>query len=283
MHALTVHELGAVRSIAAIAAGELRAALRSRWFAIDVVAISVLGLAVSLVSASAMGGLAGFGRTSAGLTNLVAMLVPLMALSAGALSISGDRERGMLPFLLAQPITRTELLLGKYIGLLLALVTAICLGFGLCAAALALQAPTTDAGALLRLAALSIVLAAAMLAVGMLVSVVARRASVAAAGALLLWLLLVFGTDLGLMAGTVALRVKVQALFVACMANPLQVFKIWSLHSSDVPLDVLGPVGLYAIDHQARWLSTWMGLSMALWILLPLGAAAVVLRRRDAA
>ena len=126
---------GLLRNVFTLAHRELRDALRSRWFILYTLAFAALGLGVSYVSATGAGaaGLAGFGRTSAGLINLVLLVVPLMALSAGAGSIASDRERGMLAYLLAQPVSRTEVLIGKFLGLAAALLASICLGFGVVA------------------------------------------------------------------------------------------------------------------------------------------------------
>ena len=95
-----------VRNVATVARRELREAITSRWFLLYTVSFAALGLAVSYVSAVGAGGagLSGFGRTTAGLINLVLLVVPLMALTAGAGSIASDRERGMLAYLLAQPV-----------------------------------------------------------------------------------------------------------------------------------------------------------------------------------
>ena len=89
---------GLVRNVATIAHRELRESVRSRWFLLYSLAFAVLGLGVSYVSATGSGGagLSGYGRTTAGLINLVLLVVPLMALTAGAGSIASDRERGML-------------------------------------------------------------------------------------------------------------------------------------------------------------------------------------------
>jgi ABC-type transport system involved in multi-copper enzyme maturation permease subunit len=50
-----------------------------------------------------------------------------MGLTIGAGSLSGERERGTLQYLLAQPVNRAEVLLGKYLGIVLAagMATAI--------------------------------------------------------------------------------------------------------------------------------------------------------------
>jgi Cu-processing system permease protein len=47
----------------------------------------------------------------------------------GGSSISGERERGTLEHLLAQPLSRTALLLGKHAGVLASLTAATLLGF----------------------------------------------------------------------------------------------------------------------------------------------------------
>ena len=127
------------RNVLAVAHRELRDAVRSRWFLLYTLAFAVLGLAVSYVSAAGSGGsgLSGFGRTTAGLINIVLLVVPLMALTAGAATIASDRERGMLSYVFAQPVSRLEVLLGKYVGLAASLLACLCLGLGACAVFLA--------------------------------------------------------------------------------------------------------------------------------------------------
>ncbi|MBK9189224.1 MAG: ABC transporter permease subunit [Phycisphaerales bacterium] len=273
---------GLVANTLAIAQRELREAVRSRWFILYTLAFAVLGLSLSYVTAAAGGGmgLSGFGRTTAGLVNLVLLVVPLMGLTAGAGSIAGDRERGMLTYLLAQPVTRTEVLLGKYLGLSGALIACIALGLGACAAIMAWKGDATRPASLIWLGGLSLALAMGMLSLGMLVSVLARKASVAVGTGVFLWLVLVFATDLALMAGAIAMKLRIEELFAACLFNPLQVFKMWSLHAADASLDVLGPAGLYATEEFEAWLHAIFGGSLLAWIVLPLVAASLIFARR---
>jgi len=274
---------GMLRNVLTIAHRELREAVRSRWFLLYSLAFAALGLGISWVSAAGSGGvgLSGFGRTTAGLINLVLLVVPLMALSAGAGSIASDRERGMLAYLLAQPVSRSEVVLGKYLGLASALGACLGLGLGTCALVLAWKGQATKPASILWLAGLSMMLALAMLSTGMLISVLARKASVAMGTAIFVWLTLVFVTDLGMMAGTITLRLRVEELFVLSLANPLQVFKMWSLQLVDATLDVLGPAGLYASEEHGAWLNLIFGSALAAWIVLPLGAAMMVFSRRS--
>jgi Cu-processing system permease protein len=274
---------GWARNVLTIARRELREAVKSRWFLLYSLAFAALGLGVSYLSAASSGGagLAGFGRTTAGLINLVLLVVPLMGLTAGAGSIAGDRERGMLAYLLAQPVSRLEVLLGKYLGLAGALLACICLGLGACAAILAWKGGGTHAASIIWFAGLSFGLALGMLSVGMLISTLARKGSVAVGTAIFTWLAMVFVSDLGLMAGTLALKLKIEQLFALSLINPLQVFKMWSLHAVDASLDVLGPAGLYASEEFGSSLHLIFGGCLLAWVVLPLSAAGVLFARRS--
>jgi Cu-processing system permease protein len=274
---------GVIGNTLAIAGRELREAVGSRWFVLYTVAFAALGLAVSFVSAAGTGGtgLSGFGRTTAGLINLVLLVVPLMALTAGAGSIASDRERGMLAYVLAQPVTRVEVLLGKYVGLAAALAACLSLGLGACAVILAWKGLRTSPSSMLWLFGLSLVLAMGMLSTGLMISSLARKASVAVGTAIFAWLALVFVTDLALMAGAVALRLRIQTLFALSLINPLQVFKMWSLHAVDASLDVLGPAGLYAAEEYGRRLHVIFAACLAAWVIAPLVIAGAAMSRRS--
>lgn len=276
---------GFVGNTLTLARRELREAVSSRWFLLYSIAFTALGLGVSYISAASGGGsgLSNFGRTTAGLVNLVLLVVPLMALSAGAGAVASDRERGMLGYLLAQPVSRAEVLLGKYLGLGAALSASICLGIGGCAAVLVWKGQAAEPRAILCFAGLSVMLALGMLSLGLLVSVMARKSSVAVGTAIFLWLGLVFVSDLGLMAGTLAFKPRIETLFGVCLFNPLQVFKMWTLHALDADLDVLGPAGLYASDEFGARLGLIFAGAMAAWVVAPMLAAFGVFSRRAAA
>ncbi len=261
---------------------EFRDALSSRWFILYTVAFTVLAVGVSFLSLSGSGshGFAGFGRTAAGLLNLIMLVVPLMALTAGASSIAGEAERGTLLYLLAQPVSRSQILIGKYVGLSIALVCSLCIGFGVSAAVLAWRAGGVGAGSFVVLLGLTILLALAMLSLGMLISVFSRRSSVAVGISLFVWLALVFLSDLGLMAGSLIFKLRVQEIFALAAINPLQSFKMGVIVSMNASLDVLGPVGAYA-SHTLGDAMPWvLAGSIVAWIVLPLGAAVVLFTRR---
>lgn len=263
---------------------EINDSLNNRWFVLYAAAFTGLALLLSWLSLSGGGlgysGFAGFGRTAASLVNLVLLIVPLMGLTIGAGGISTERERGTLHYLLAQPVSRAEVLLGKYLGLAASLLGALALGFGLSGTIIASRGGQTDAGAYGLLVIFSFTLALGMLSLGFLIGVLARKAAVATGIALFLWLVLVFVGDLGLMGTTLAFKLPIQALFNLALINPLQVFKMSALMSINATLDVLGPAGIYAIQTYRDNL-TWMFLdALFAWIVLPLIAAYTVFSRR---
>lgn len=268
--------------IALVARKEVRDALRNRWFMLYAAAFTLLAIALSQLSLGDGGtaGVAGFGRTAAGLVNLVLLVVPLMGLTLGAQSIAGERERGTLATLLAQPVTRTEVLLGKYIGLALALGAALLLGFGLAGAWVAASGGGVEAGAYGQVVVAALLLALAMLAIGFVVSATARRTGAATAVALFVWLALVFAGDLGLMGTSVTMRLPVRTLLALTLLNPLEAYRIGAVAAITGALDVLGPAGVYADRTFGGGLVAVLGAVLVVWTIAALGAAVVLFDRR---
>ena len=261
---------------------ELRDALRNRWFLLYAVAFAGLSLALAWFSVSGAGsyGVAGFGRTTAGLINLILLIVPLMGLTLGAMSLAGEREKGTLIYLLAQPISGAELLLGKFVGLALALTAALVIGFGLTGVFMVIKGGGGDFRVFLTLLILSVLLAVASLSLGFLISAAVKRAATAVGLALFLWLVLVYFGDLGLMGTAVVVGLKVEQLLTLALINPLQVFKLAAVFDLRQNLEVLGPAGIYAFRTYggALW-PMLVGLLLA-WVVLPFLLATWVFKKR---
>ncbi len=261
-----------------IAQKELRDALRNRWFLLYTLAFVALSLAFSYLALAGAGivGFAGFGRTAASLINLVLLIIPLMALTVGAQSLAGEQEKSTLSYLLAQPVSRAEIFLGKYLGLTLSLLASLALGFGISGVVIALGgASATDPLVYVQLVGLAFLLSLTMLSVGFLVSALTRKAGVAIGIGLFLWLLFVFFGDLGMMGTAIVLRVPIANLFVMSLFNPLQVFKMAAILDIQSTLDILGPAGIYAMQEYGDILLLLFLGVLALWVILPAGLAYV--------
>lgn len=261
---------------------EIRDARRNRWFLLYAIAFAGLSSALAWLALAGMGnfGLAGFGRTGASLINLILLIVPLMGLTLGALSLSAEREKGTLIYLMAQPISKLELLLGKFIGLSLALLAALGFGFGLTGLLIAFNSGGTNVGAYLTLVGLTFLLAIASLSLGFLISAAVQRSATAVGIALFVWLFLVFFGDLGVMGTAVVMRLSVNELFALALANPLQIFKIAAIWNIRNNLELLGPAGIYAMRTYGDMLLWFLIGLLILWTVIPLFITQKLFKRR---
>ncbi|MCB0094091.1 MAG: ABC transporter permease [Caldilineaceae bacterium] len=269
-----------VKTISTLAGYELHSSLRNRWFLLYALTFAVLAVTLSSLSLTGAGmfGFAGFGRTAASLINLVLLIVPLMGLTIGAQSLAVEREKGTLAYLLAQPVNRAEVLWGKFVGLGMALLAALLLGFGLSAAVIAWQGGIVEVQQFVALVGFSLLLALATLSIGIFLSAWSHSSALAVGLALFAWLTLVFIGDLGLMGTAVAMKVKIHTLFGLALINPLQVFKIAAVNSLRASLEILGPAGIYATRTYGDALTALLIGVLLLWVFLALGAAYVRFR-----
>jgi Cu-processing system permease protein len=267
------------RLVGVVARKVLREATRDHWFWLYCGGFAVLAGAITTVAVPDQGvvGSSGFGRTAA---SLVALVVTLMALTLGARSLAVERETGTLRFLLSHPVNRTEVLLGTYLGFATALLAAVAAGFGAAGLLSALRPAPADGVLLVKLAALSWLMALAMLGVGMVLGVVLRRVATAMGAALFVWLLLVFLGDLGIMGTVVATNLPVETLFASVMINPVESFRVAAIIALDGSLDALGPAGTYAVDTYGDSVGPMAVAVLVAWVIIPVLVAWLVFRRR---
>ena len=179
-----------IDALRALAAAECRAALAGRMiqglgalFALMALAIAVAGLAASgqLV-------VQGFTRTAVSLLSLALYLLPLVGLILGAHAFGV--EDGGTELLLAQPIGRRTVLLGRAAGLALVLSLVATLGFGLAGAVVLGSAGLDGLVGYAATALGSTLVGLAGLALGILLGVRSRRRLSAVAWALVAWVVL---------------------------------------------------------------------------------------------
>jgi Cu-processing system permease protein len=269
--------------IAAIAARETRAGLRSKWFALYAIVFAVLSIGFSVVAmgGSALTGEPGFGRTSAGLLNLMLLMVPLIGLTAGAQSLVGEREGRGLDYLLAQPVSPAEVFLGKYLGVALCLTLTLLAGFGSAGLVLAVRGGAAGIGDFALLVVLTLLLGLGTLSIGYLVSSFTSQTSAALGIAVTLWLAFVIVGDLGLMGSALVMDLTPETLLTLTLVNPLDVYKLLTVDQLQASLDVLGPAGAYATEQLGRLLAPALLGLLAMWVVLPLPAGYYLFKRTD--
>lgn len=269
-------------TVALILKQEVRDARTNRWFWIFAGIFAGMALGLSVLGMSGLGniGVAGFGRTAASLLNLVVVVVPLMALVIGTTSIVSEREQGTLGYLLAQPITMEELLLGKFLGLGMVLLATVLAGFGLSALVIAWYGGGTQLSAYCLLVATTCLFALVYLSLGYLVSTQFAKTPTALGVGLCVWLVSVLISDLGLMGTAVVLQLSPRALLWLSLINPAQIYKLLVLDSIQGNLENLGPAGVYAADVFGHWLRPLLASLLVAWMLVPLGVVLRIFRTK---
>ena len=104
--------------------------IRNKWV---IVLTTILFLLVILFSylAGAGGRLGNTQSTVIGLIGISSILIPLIAIILGFSTISGEAESGSFSVVLSYPVTRLEVLLGKFLGLGSVIIVSILIGFGI--------------------------------------------------------------------------------------------------------------------------------------------------------
>jgi Cu-processing system permease protein len=215
---------------------EFRDRVRNKW----VIAVAAIFTVFALVIAyfgMAQGGAIGFKGmdvTIASLVSLVVFLVPLIALMLGYDAVVGERERGSLDLLLSQPITRLELLIGKWLGLAAALAISSIVGFGLVGIILSYG---IGVAALIRYAYFvisTLALGFAFLSIAVLISVQAANRVTASGMAIALWFFFILIYDLILLGIMVVSSgtAYASAFPTLLLLNPTDVFRILNVFAT---------------------------------------------------
>jgi Cu-processing system permease protein len=272
------------RAVVTIARQELVVNVRNKWILIFAIAFAALVTAISyfgLVTAGSVG-FQGFTRTSASLLSVVLYVVPLIALTMGTLSFTSERSINELLF--AQPVTRTEILLGKLAGLFASMFTATLIGFGAGGLVIAVKAGSEGAGRYPAFVALSLLLALVFLSLSAFVAFLFHRKARVFGVTLILWFLFVVFYDLGVIGGSLLLEEHAANtfIFLSLFGNPVDMVRVASLIVLDGK-EIFGAAGgalVRFLGGEAASLLLLLG-GLLLWIVVPFFTSRHLLERQD--
>jgi Cu-processing system permease protein len=265
---------------------ELVLSVRSRWlqtFA-AVFAVLVVLVAASGYVLSGGRGVQEFSRTAVSLVELVLLIIPLTSITFGVLQLTP--ERGAAELLFAQPVARGAVLVGRLLGLFLALVAAETIGFG--AAGLLVFARAGAFGALgfAGVMASAFILSAVFLALAALVSAgsTSRRRTRALAVALVVWFTAVVLFDVAALGVASLLRSgdASRLLIASVFANPVDAVRTGALLAVN-GTTAFGAASLAFLRFTggAAMAGLLLAGSLLLWMAGPVALAARRLRRAD--
>ncbi len=253
---------------------ELLLAVRSRWTQVFAAVFAALSLAVAASGYILSGGsgVQDFARTAASLVQLVLLLVPLTAIVMGVLTLASDR--GAAELLFSQPVPRGVILIGRLLGLLVALVSAQAVGFGLAGLVLYARAGGEGVGGFLLIGLASVVLTAIFLALAALVSArhVGGRRVRALAIALVVWFVLVVLVDLAALglASTLRSGTASRVLILTVLTNPIDAVRAGTLLGVEgTGAFGAGSLALLRFTRGPLGAALLLSASVLLWIVLP--------------
>lgn len=224
--------------------------LRARWF---IVYALVFGGLVALLfgfglAESRVLGFTGLSRLLVTFIQLSMAILPVFVLISTVRSLAGDREAGVLEYMLSLPVSLGAWYWGRFIGrfavvflpVFIAMAGAVVYG-----AAIGASVPWAQ---FLLYAALLISLAICFLGLGFMISSFARGVDVAQGLAFLIWLTLVLFLDLILLGLLIKGQANIGLVVGVALLNPLQAFRAAAMMLFDPELVMLGPSAFVILD-----------------------------------
>ncbi len=276
-----------MKALLILAAKELRDGLRNRWVAAAILLLATLSLSLAFLGSAPVGSVkaGALSVTIASLSSLSVYLLPLIALLLAYDALVGEAERGTLLLLLAYPVARWQVVLGKFLGHVAILAVAILFGYGAVLLGLALTGNGTAAAgewqAFGAMMASSLLLGAAFLALGYLPSALVRERATAAGAAIGLWLIFVVLYDLtllGLLIADEGQRIGQALISMLLIINPTDAYRLFNLAGSDGVGQVSGMAGLASAGGFGPAIPL---LAILAWVALPLTATVLVFRKKE--
>lgn len=274
-----------MRILWCLALKELRDGLRNRWIAAAIIVLGTLALALSLLGSAPTGSV----RVSAldisviSLASLSVYLIPLIALMLSFDALVGEFERGTMMLLLTYPVSRWQVIIGKFIGHTLILFIAIFAGYGGSMLIMTLVTGGSLEGwqAYATMMFSSLILGAIFIALGYLVSVLVKERATAAGTAIGLWLIFVVLYDLLLFGALLVDDQQVigQQLFSTLMLlSPTDTYRILNLSLFD---SIGQAAGIAGVASKAGMSAALLFSILFLWVLVPLALTLTKFQRRE--
>lgn len=252
--------------VISVARMELLVARRNMWVTTSVVLMALFTIVLTLAGGAPNGtfGVDPLTVAATSITTLSVYLIPLLGLLLSYDAIAGEAERGTLALSLSYPLSRGEILIGKFLAHFCVLAFAVAVGLALAGALVAWRhgMDGLDFTPLLRLFGTSLALGSAFLGAGYLVSASVRQPGVASGVVIAIWLVCVVLYDLGLLGALVADGggTFTKSVFPwALVANPADAFRLVNMAEISTPVLTTGLSAAGSVSGLAGQLTSLLG------------------------
>lgn len=261
------------RPVLWIAEQELTLNRRNRWVVSFAALYTLLTLMVSIFGmvTSGYAGFQDFVRTAVSVVNLSGFVVPLFALLLGVFSFLAHREH--LELLVTQPISRAQVVLGKYLGLLATVLGATILGLGLPGIVISFSVGLEGALEYALVSLLALLLSVVFTGLAVLIALLCDRQQIALGVSVGVWIFFELVYSLVMLGTTLYFsRATLKVLLLAgLLGNPIDLTRVLSLLAVGGP-EFFGPAGATLIKMTGSTpMAGLIGLAaLALWVVIPL-------------
>lgn len=283
--------------VTSIAKKEIMDNIRNKWIIITAALFMLLTLVVSYFGSYGQGW-QNLGETIGLMMALVQILIPIIGLLLGYATITGEIEQGSMSSLLSLPATRTEILIGKFLGLGVVMSLTILFGFGFAGGIIALNVQNVnyiDYGIFIGA---SILIGLVFVSFSLLLSSFFKKRSTTIGGAIFFWAFftIIFGMILsGILYSTVLSGVNMTQLingeihlhipdwyYGISLLNPISAYSaLVGLNVGPVTTTVQQGAGGIITTYPSFYSSGLMITILLLWIALFLCFAILIFKRRD--
>jgi Cu-processing system permease protein len=267
-----------------IATKEITDGLRNRWVLGATLLLAGLAIALTFLGSAPTGELdvKPLAVVVVSLSSLTIFLMPLIALLISYDAIVGEVERGCMLLLLTYPVTKRQILAGKFLGHSAIIAIATLIGYGGVGVALAFAGAGDSQAwqAFAMLLASSILLGSTFIALAYWISASVRERSTAAGISIGLWLGFVIIYDLALMGVLIAAKGWIDEKIFPwlLLGNPADIYRLLNLTAFENVRKFSGMAGLSEQAHFAPWV---LAVALLVWIALPLALAGLAFRRSE--
>lgn len=255
-----------------IAKQELKLAIRSRWLLAIALLFTLLSVVLLFFSSQpGAEGYTGFTRQTASLLNLTLFLMPLLTLLVGSMLIAGEKEDGQLSLYMTYPLRHHSIIIGKFIGIALALLIVLVTGYGISAFLMQMQGGVQWSTAFLFLG-VSALLMLLFLSVAIMIGFLVKGRLQALGIGLLLWAFFVLFYEFIVMGLSLVIppTAVLPLLTFSVFFNPVELIRVFTII-------FLGSGTLFgpSIYDFTIWASSVKGillfvLTCVLWLIVPL-------------
>ncbi|HSU54188.1 MAG TPA: ABC transporter permease subunit [Candidatus Dormibacteraeota bacterium] len=176
-------------------------------------------------------GVQGYERTVVSMLNLVQYLVPLLGLLLGHDLIVSEKEERTLRLLLSSGVSRSRLLLGKFLGACLTIAVPLVAGFLVAGLVIGLAARDSGLAPFLKLAFSGVALGIVFVAIGVALSTFSKTRVQAIVAAVLMWCAFVFVFDLIALGITVSYNSPAASREIELVCDAMHVNAAADIHS----------------------------------------------------